>query len=292
MTRIIPYELIKHLEWTPDQEVPSQPEPVQLKPTEQIVFSIDHLINNGNEFYNTNLPTALEEAINSIGKNGVIASMPYLIAGKAQADKENYLWKSWFTALSEENIGVDKEGRFVESGKPVVVTVHGGGILTSDRIQKAYDEGLTEQRAAKLTEDEFSNLLNGTLPNGENINIYTIDDVQNNNISHLFGKYAVVLDFESAKSTKSGYHQKEDFMKNPLVLARVGTPDYLEDYFEKAKHSSDQDVRNSHIFEEIDTNQQQGRLLYLGDDYDGLSGHDNLDNCGRFVGVAPEAQDA
>ena len=45
---------------------------------------------------------------------GIVASMPQLIAGKSLTDKKSYLWKDWFTALSEENIGIDRKGTFVK----------------------------------------------------------------------------------------------------------------------------------------------------------------------------------
>ncbi|MBU2637725.1 MAG: hypothetical protein KJ955_02030, partial [Nanoarchaeota archaeon] len=51
MTKIIPYELIKHLEWVPGQEVPQMPKPGTAKPALQSVLSIDELVKNGKEFY-------------------------------------------------------------------------------------------------------------------------------------------------------------------------------------------------------------------------------------------------
>ena len=259
-------------------------------------FSIDDIL-KGKTFYSNEqdngkyigVPVALQQALVYAGAEGIVASMPYLVAGKAAADKKNYLWKEWFTALSEENIGIDKSGIFVKSGKPVVITVHGGGILKSDRIRQAYNEGLTGQNAAKYTNEEFNNLLKGVLQNGESIQIYTIEDIKKGNIPNPFGRYAVALDFETAKATNSGYHKKKGFMENPLVLARVGTIEHLENYFDKA-NDSDGNVRNTHRLSEIDYNQQQGRLLYLVNYCDGLDGGNCLDYSGRFVGVAPEAR--
>ncbi|MAG52588.1 MAG: hypothetical protein CMH62_01360 [Nanoarchaeota archaeon] len=291
MTRIIPYELIKHLEWTPGQDLPEEKTPRQLVPSEQKDFNLDNLVNNGQAFYDGDLPTALRNAYAHATEEGVVASMPSLIAGKAQADKENYLWENWFTVLSEEDVGIDREGKFASRGEPVIVTVHGGGILTPDRIQQAYDEGLTDYRAAKFTDEEFGNLLNGTLPDEENIELCHLDDVRLGRISNPFGKYGVVMDFEEGKATKSGYHKKDGFMKNPLVHARVGTLEHLEPYFDKAK-DSEGDVGNYHRLQEIDPNQQQGRLLFLNYDCGGLNGNDDLDFDGRFVGVAPEARSA
>ncbi|MDD3175265.1 MAG: hypothetical protein PHU51_02200 [Candidatus Nanoarchaeia archaeon] len=254
-------------------------------------FSVDDLINQQNIFYSNKQrnnkhignAVALEEAYTQLGDEGIIASMPYLIAGKAESEKDNYLWQDWFTALSEENVGIDTKGNFVKKGKPVVITVHGGGILTPERIFQAYGDGLTSQNSAKYTNEEFEQLLNGKI-NGESIEIYSIDDVMKGNIKNPFGKYAIVLDFDVAKNTKSDYFDKKDFMKNPLVLARAGTLEYLDVYFEKAKHS-DGTVGNSHRLNDIDPKQPQGRVLYLNIDYNWLDGSISLDNDGRFVGV-------
>ncbi|MBI1968846.1 hypothetical protein HYS49_02960 [Candidatus Woesearchaeota archaeon] len=299
MIKIIPRELIKHLEWTPDQQLPQKP---QVNPTSQPVqqrtASIDALINSGREFYSEQkdskgnyigVAVALQEAMKQRGSDAIIATMPYLVAGKAQADKNNYLWKKWFTAFSEENAGIDKNGKLVRKGQGIVLTVHGGGILTTERIKQAYREGLTPQYAAKYTDTEFATLLNGVLPSGESIDLYTVDDVKNG-IPDPFGRYAVWMPAETAKSRSSGYHVKSDFMKNELVMARVGTLEHLDAYFEKAQHPPNQNLGNWHRFGEIDFQQPQGRLLFVLNTNNGLNGNLNLNLGGRFVGVvAPEA---
>lgn len=261
------------------------------------VISIDALINRGREFYSDKkdsnrkyigLAVALQDAVEQMGSDGIIATMPYLIAGKAKAGKKNYLWKKWLTALSEEYAGIDKNGRLAGKGEAIVLTVHGSGILTANRIMLAYSEGLTPQNAAKLTDEEFNNLLNGVLPSGESISLYTVDDIKNG-IPEPFGRYAVWMPAETAKS--SGYHSKSDFMGNELVIARAGTLEYLDAYFEKAKHISNNNVGDWHKFGEIDFHQPQGRALFVNGDYDGLNGG-GLGGSGRFVGVAAEPQGA
>ncbi|MGE0793307.1 MAG: hypothetical protein AB7V77_03975 [Candidatus Woesearchaeota archaeon] len=206
---------------------------------------------------------ALEKAYKKMNEKDIIATMPYLIAGKAEADKNNYLWQNWFSCLSEENVGIDTKGNFVKKGNSVVITVHGKGLLTTnpDRIFRAYTAGLTPQNSARYSQNEFEELLNGEI-RGNKIQIYTIDDVLKGNIKNPFERYAVVLDFEKTKITNSGQHEKNDFMNNPLVLARAGTIEYLEDYFDKAKDLNGT-VGNYHRLSEIDPKEYQGRLLYL-----------------------------
>lgn len=260
---IIPRELIRHLEWT-GQEQPPKKEPKKRTPevVEQApsVFSIDDLVNRGKTHYHDNLHRALRAA-ERYAKSGIVASMPYLIAGKATADKDNYLWEDWFTALTEEDVGVDKKGSFVKKDKAVLVIVHGGGILTPNKIKKAYDEELTGQNAAKFTEEEFDDLLEGKLPNGESIKLYSFTDFEKGT-PDPFGRYGVVINYQTAKNTKSGYYKKKAFMKNQVVIARAGGLEHLDTYFEKAKGANGE-VANCHPFKDIDSSQPQGRLLFL-----------------------------
>jgi len=286
------------LEWIPGQQPPQRPavNPTP-QPVQQRTASIDALVNGGREFFSEQkdsngnyigVAVALQEAYDQMGSDAIIATMPYLVAGKAQAEKSNYLWQKWFTALSEENAGIDKNGKLVGRGQPVVLTLHGRGILTPERIRQAYSEGLTPQNAAKFTDDEFDNLLNGVLPSGESINLYTVDDIKRG-ISDPFGRYAVWMPAETAKSKSSGHHSKSDFMNNELVIARVGTLEHLDAYFEKARHSSNHNLGNWHRLGEIDFTQPQGRVLFVGDTSDGLSGINYLNSNGRFVGVRKNA---
>ncbi|MEK6816027.1 MAG: hypothetical protein AABY09_00300 [Nanoarchaeota archaeon] len=302
MTRIIPRELIRHLEWTPGQDALEIPiVSLSPQPVLQRFGSIDALVSGGREFYSEQkdsrghymgVAVALQDAVSRMGQDGIIATMPYLIAGKSKADKENYLWQNWFTALTEEDAGIDADGKLVGRGQAVVLTVHGGGILNHERIMQAYAEGLTPQNAAKLTDDEFNKLLNGVLPSGDSISLYTVDDVKKGNVPDPFGRYAVWMPAEAARSKSSGYHAKGDFMKNELVVARSGTLEHLDAYFEKAKHPSNKNVGNWHGLGEIDFSQPQGRVLFVNNDCLGLSGNYLLYNLGRFVGVAPEARGA
>ena len=307
MVKIIPADRIKHLEWNPEKDSTQQQAPIQHQPIiprntavafNSNGFSVDDLVNNGKYFYSdkqdkngnwVGVPIAFQKALKYADANGIVASMPYLIAGKAQAEKENYLWQYWFTALTEENIGIDKKGIFArKAGDPVLVTVHGGGILTPKRISTAYKSGLTPQNAATYTDSEFDKLLQGVLPTGETIQIYNLEDLKKG-ISNPFDRYAVVMNFDDAKATKSGYFTKQEFIENPVVLARAGTLNYLDSYFEKAKKSDNETVGNHHRFSEVDPSVSQGRLLFLSNSYGGLVGDGNLSGKGRFVGVAPEA---
>src|SRR3989344_8188307 len=229
------------------------------------------------------VPVSLEKCLAWAGSNnGIVATMPYLIAGLSVAQANNYLRWCFHTAYSEEFSGIDTEGIY-SKGKPIVVVQHGIKLLLPDRIRKAYNEGLTAQNAARLQADEWKNVLNANTP------LYTVQDVKKGKVKNPFENYRIVLGFDKAKATSSGYQDKNTFTNNDLVLARAGTLEYLEAYFDNIKHSYDT-VGNWHKFGEIDPRVSQGRVLFVGSSGYGLSGDDYL-NCGAcFVGVAPEAQ--
>ena len=270
--------------------------------------NIEALINHGAPFYNTDkqgdifigVAHSLREAQTYVKSGGIVASLPFLIAGKTRATKtvggkvvrnpDHYVWKNWLTALSEENVGIDTKGKYVQRNKPIVITVHGGGILsTPERILQAYQEALTPQNAAKYVDKngrptgEFEGLLDGRLPNGEAINLYSIEDVVQGRIANPFARHAIWTPYETAKNTPSGHIIKTDFLKNELVLSRSSTILYLPTYFDLAQN--DGKVGNWHRLKEIDPNIPQGRVLFLNANNGGLDGDDNLGGGGRFVGV-------
>ncbi len=107
----------------------------------------------------------------------------------------------------------------------------------------------------------------------------------------LPNKYGIVLDFEKARDTKSDHQKFEGLYDNPLVIARAGGIEAAKLYLDRAKEKHGTEKYGQwHRLNEVDSNQAQGRLLFLGDnDYSGLVDGSSLDSNGRFVGVAPEA---
>src|SRR3989344_3902215 len=223
------------------------------------------------------VPVSLEKCLAwAVSNNGIVATLPYLIAGLSVAQPNNYLRQRWHTAFSEEFSGVDSEGVY-KKGKPIVIVQHGIKLLLPDRIRKAYHEGLTPQNGAELSPEEWKRFLQANTP------LYTVQDVRKGKVKNHFGNYRVVLGFDKAKATSSGYQDKNTFTNNDLVLARAGTLDYLEAYFENIKRS-DGTVGCWHRFREINPRLSQGRVLFLGN-CDGLDGINNLYYFARFVGV-------
>jgi hypothetical protein len=289
--KLIPRDKIKHLEWNPENGTPN---PLVVTPpnipagSPQSAYTIEQIL-NGKPFYDAKLPVSLKQSLEYATPEGIVATMPELIAAKILAGKEHIFWKDWYSVHTEENIGVDKKGNFYSKNDPVLVVVNGGGILTPDRIQKAYDEGLINN-SAKYSNEEFNDLLEGKLPDGSSIQLYRFEEIKAG-ASSLPHKFGVVIPYSMAQATKSGYHKKDAFISNPLVIARVGGIENLEKYYDLAK-ASDGDLGCYHPFSGRDASVPRGRLLFLNNDYYGLDGLSNLIDNGRFVGVAPEAPSA
>ena len=239
----------------------------------------------GQPFYNTSLPRALADAREYAHNGGHVASMPELLRGRVISPADSELWTHWFTALSEEDVGR------TAAGSSVLVTVHGGGILsTPERITRAYKEGLTPQHAAKLTDAEFTDIVNGKLPDGTKIPVYSFIEFKQG-VKDLPLRYAVVMDFETARKTESGYQKIDKLYDNPLVIVRAGGVEAAKAFLDKAKsvYNSNK-LGNWHPFNSVDIEQPQGRPLFVGDGCNGgLVGGDGLYGDGRVLGVAPEA---
>ena len=252
-------------------------------------FSIEDIIKNGNTFYDSKIPVALKQALDFATVGGIVVTMPELIAAKVKAVKTHDFWKNWYSVQTEENIGLDKKGRFYSKKDPVLVIVNGGGILTPDRIDKAYtDKDGMIDGSAKYVGKEFDNLLDGELPDNTSIQIYRFDEIKKG-IKSLPHKFGVVMPYSLAQGTISGYHQKDSFINNPLVIARAGGIENIEKYYDLAKNKEG-NLGSYHPFNGRDASVPSGRLLFLLNFYLGLVGNDSLNYSGRFVGVAPEAQ--
>ncbi|MBI5064823.1 hypothetical protein HZA97_01175 [Candidatus Woesearchaeota archaeon] len=264
----------------PEQEVVSSDFPFSVK--DLIERGNDHFYWNDEKLKNSPLIVggSLMRCLSWVAeKNGVIASLPYLIAGLSVANKTHWLKRRFHTALSEENVGLDA------NGNPVIIIVHGGGILSSKIEYLIFDEYLTPQNAIKYSTGDWNNLLNGELPNGERIELYDVDDVKRGLIPDPFGRYGIVLDFDKVRNTGSEYHNKVQFLSNDLVIARAGTLEHLEQYFDSF---ASQKVGNWHVFNEINKinpEQSQGRMLLINQDFNGLSGVSGMNKHARFVGV-------
>ncbi len=223
-------EALKPHIWKPGEEI-------KVTTSQNHPASIENLLKNGLGVENQDLAVSLEKAMELAKKGGVVATLPYLTAGLANAEDGNYLRESWITALSEEVYGIDTEGKFVEKGPPVMVVVHGGAFFTPERIRRPATVvrltifgGLV--KGVQSSQEEFDALLRGELSDGDFINLYTIKEVAAGKVCDPFGRYGVVFYDQRYKDCETLQFSRKEFLEDPLVLARAGTPEYLEKLFD------------------------------------------------------------
>ncbi len=265
-------------------------------------------------FFDSYLPHALRGALEYAGEDGFVASMPQLLHARLRASYDNIIWNTWFNPNSEENLITTPQGN------RVVVAVHGGGVFASpDRFEKLFrsstdrscEAGFTGLFAGKITEREAHGLLGGQLPDGAEIPVFTFDELIRG-IADLPRRYAIVLDFETAKKCRCGYAAFEDLKDDPLMIIRAGGVKAASTYLDKARqHHNTAKMGSWHPFDNIDTpDQPQTRVPNLAgnkggvgtEDDDGhLYGYDaeygiggdssihntSMINIARYVAVAP-----
>lgn len=255
--------------------------------------------------FEPHIPSALQRALRFAGDDGFVASLPQLLHARANTPYDNIIWNTWFTSNSEENVVTSKQGNHV------VVAIHGGGILaTPERFEKSLHadlnpsnpEGLTNTFAAKISEREARNVLEGKLPDGTVIPVFPYSEFKRG-IKNLPWRYGVILDFELARRTEKGFQSFDVLRDEPNMIVRAGGVEPLAGYLDKAQARHNTKLMgNFHPFDYIDPDQPQTRVIFLagnnggvgseGDynygydtDY-GIGGYANMDGMARYVAVA------
>ena len=256
--------------------------------------------------FEPHIPTALRRALRYAGDDGFVASLPQLLHARANAPCDNIIWNTWFTSNSEECVVTTKQGNHV------VVAVHGGGILaTPERFERSLyadqnrsnPDGLTVTYAAKISEREARDVLEGKLPDGTEIPVYPFDEFKRG-IADQPWRYGVILDYELARRSKKGFQSFDVLRDEPNMIVRAGGVEPLAAYLDKAQARHDTKLMgNFHPFDHINPDQPQTRVIFLagnkggvgseGDynygydsDY-GIGGYANMDGMARYVAVAP-----
>jgi hypothetical protein len=218
--------------------------------------------------FESHLPDALHQALEYAGDDGFVASMPQLLHARANAPYDNEIWNSRsFASNSEENVVRTRQGNHV------VVAIHGGGIFASpERFKKLYhasvnrssELGFTGLFGAKISEGEAQSVVDGKLFDGSEIPVFPYNEFKQG-VADLPRRYAVVLDFETAKNSKSGKETFDDLKDDPLMIVRAGGVEAAAAYLDKARDRNESAVMgNWHCLNDIDPDQPQTRVLFLG----------------------------
>jgi hypothetical protein len=265
-------------------------------------------------FFDSFLPDALRRAVEYAGADGFVASLPQLLQARMKSDYDNEIWNNWFNPNSEESLLKTPQG------SRVIVTIHGGGIFASpDRFERLFrastdrhsEVGFTGLFAGKVTEKEVHGALNGKLSGGTEFPVFSLEEFLRG-IADLPHRYAVVMDFETAKKCRSGYEAFDDLKDDPLMIVRCGGVKAASTYLDKARDRNDTTRMGSwHPFNNVDTpdqaqtrvpslagnkgglgsDEEDGHLYGYDTDY-GIGGDDSFHstsmvNIGRYVAVAP-----
>ena len=175
-------------------------------------------------FFGSYRPVVLKRALTYAGEEGFVASMPQLLHARTNAPYDNILWNAWFSSCSEENVVTTPQGNHV------VVVIHGGGLYASpERFEKMYyastdhrsEHGYTGQFAAKISEREARDVLAGKLPDGAEVPVYPFEEFKQG-IGDLPLRYGVVLDFDLARQSESGYVEFDVLRDDPNMIVRTG----------------------------------------------------------------------
>jgi len=258
--------------------------------------------------FEPHVPRALRRALEYAGEDGFVASMPQLLHARTHANYENIIWNTWFTSNSEESVVMSPQGNLV------VVAIHGGGIFGApDRFERVYRssvdrsnvDGFTGQYAAKITEQEAYAVLDGKLPDGGEVPVFSFDEFKKG-ISDLPIRYGVIIDFELARQSLRGYEEFETLKDDPNMIVRAGGVEANNAYLDKYRDRNNTKLMGHwHPYNRIDSSQPQTRIPFLagnkggifseGDDpeewgYDceyGLGGDACVHNMARYIAVAP-----
>ena len=125
----------------------------------------------------------------------------------------------------------------------------------------------------------------GKLPDGTEIPVFPFDEFKRG-VTDLPRRYGVVMDFETAKRSKSGYVSFDDLKDDPLMIVRAGGVEAAAKYLDKARDYHDTAVMgNWHPFNDINPDQAQTYVTFLFDSLGAANIEERPDPASRQQGI-------
>lgn len=216
----------------------------------------------------------------------ILLSAPAIIAaiaeGKSPKKIKEMQSKTW-TSLTEILTGIDTQGIYAEN-EPVIIVVHGGGLLTYDKLVASKSGGLNQQKKVFLKTYEWNKLLKGKLHGAEiEIPVYPIERISEIK-DPIFGRYAVIIKLDDAKAS-CGAFDRNGFIGNKLALAIAGTGEYLGKYFDAA--NLDGKITVNENITNCDPNKPSGSFAYILKSMQGIAAP-GLDLKARYISIGPK----
>src|SRR3989338_6340572 len=216
-------------------------------------------VTNGREFYSEGIYGIADslKACNNAGYQALF--MPELAMARADAEKDSVLWKKWFLTPSVRATGRTK------AGNSIAVYAHVPTSLSNPaNIRKLIGDNVLVNGAGLMKEDEF----------------YSLIDQDGN--GRVF-----VVDYNTLRSSTNGMIKVDDALRHPQTKPFLGGEKIAEAYLTKHKDVYGKNIGVWHSDDLKDS--PMARLLCAGTN-GGLDDYGSLDDSGRFLGVAPEAQ--
>ena len=238
--------------------------------------------------FETHLPNALRRALEYAGDDGYVASMPQLLHARVNAPFDNEIWDTWFfTSNSEESVAATPQGNHV------AVIVHGGGIFARpERFRQLYlastdrhsKDGFTGLFGGRIREQEAHDILEGRCPDGTEIPVFSYSEFRKG-IAELPRRYAIIMDFEVARTSKCGFASFDELKDDPLMIVRAGGVEAAAAYLDKAQEFYGTSVMGSwHRFDDMEPMHPQTWVPFVYDCLGGASDKESLDPRMRVEG--------
>lgn len=149
------------------------------------------------------------------------------------------IWEDFCTSSEEYAVKSNQGGHFA-------IVIHGGGFVTPERLLETPPK-VIGSKLIKITNKESHMLLAGKLPDGEEIPVIRLKYFLEK-YDTLPKRYAVVLDFDAAKQSKSGYFDIDNFRDDTLFIVRAGGPKLANAYLNKIATSYSNKIGIWHFF--------------------------------------------